>query len=276
MIITIFLAALILFSTYYSSAEVRDDAVSAQIIPQYESLKPGSTFEIGVLFKMESGWHIYWENPGDAGLPTVIDWEMPVGFEIINQKYPYPSQFGFSVFANYGYEKEVLISTVFKAPEKIENGELIFRAECTWLMCKEKCIKGGGRDSIALKQAQENSENDKWKNIYKKYESKYPVKINDFSVISYKTDETVVLKIINEDQYEFNAESLLFFPLNIGIFNHGKSSKIEENKNGLTITLHLDEYRIEEPKKVTGVLVGKDNIFRNRTEKALYIESQIE
>ena len=271
--IIILLALLIVFPVYYSAATVKQDAVSAQIIPQYESIKPGSLFEIGVLFKMEPGWHIYWQNPGDAGLPTEINWEMPDGFEIVKQKYPYPSQFEFSIFANYGYKNEVLISTVFKAPEKTDNRKLIFRAEYTWLMCKEKCIKGGGNDSIVLKYAEENTENDKWNNINKKYESKYPVTIDDFSVISYKTNETVELKIINKDKYEFKADGLLFYPLDIGIFNHGKSPRIEKDNNGLNITLYLDEYRIEEPKEVTGVLVGKDEIFKNSSEKAVYIES---
>ena len=26
------------------------------------------------------GWHGYWRNPGDAGLPMEVDWDLPPGF----------------------------------------------------------------------------------------------------------------------------------------------------------------------------------------------------
>jgi hypothetical protein len=28
---------------------------------------------------MEKGWHTYWRNPGDSGLPTTLDWKLPTG-----------------------------------------------------------------------------------------------------------------------------------------------------------------------------------------------------
>src|SRR5262250_2054351 len=31
---------------------------------------PGRVARVGVLFTLDPGWHVYWRNPGEAGLPT--------------------------------------------------------------------------------------------------------------------------------------------------------------------------------------------------------------
>ena len=46
----------------------------AQLIAQQASLAPGSRSHLGLQLNMEPGWHTYWQNPGDSGLPTKIQW----------------------------------------------------------------------------------------------------------------------------------------------------------------------------------------------------------
>src|ERR1043165_6654702 len=33
------------------------------------NVQPGKAFTLGIRLKIEPGWHTYWKNPGDAGLP---------------------------------------------------------------------------------------------------------------------------------------------------------------------------------------------------------------
>ncbi len=54
--------------------------VEAELISEVLSVKPGESFWTALRLRMEPGWHTYWQNPGDAGLPTTIEWELPAGF----------------------------------------------------------------------------------------------------------------------------------------------------------------------------------------------------
>ncbi|TVQ70845.1 MAG: hypothetical protein EA363_07065, partial [Balneolaceae bacterium] len=39
-----------------------------------EAMEESGVFWLGVDMKIKEGWHIYWRNPGDSGLPTTISW----------------------------------------------------------------------------------------------------------------------------------------------------------------------------------------------------------
>ena len=55
--------------------------VQASLVAEHESIRAGEPFWVGLRLKMEPGWHTYWKNPGDAGLPTRVKWTLPEGFE---------------------------------------------------------------------------------------------------------------------------------------------------------------------------------------------------
>ena len=40
---------------------------------------PGGEVELAIVMHTASGWHGYWLNPGDAGLPMKIEWRLPRG-----------------------------------------------------------------------------------------------------------------------------------------------------------------------------------------------------
>ncbi|MBI1825681.1 MAG: hypothetical protein HYR83_04770, partial [Planctomycetes bacterium] len=60
------------------------------LLPSVESIVPGVPFEIGVQFEQESGWHIYWQNSGDAGYAPRIEWKLPAGFTANEPQFPIP------------------------------------------------------------------------------------------------------------------------------------------------------------------------------------------
>ena len=65
-------------------------AVQAQILADVSTVSPGVPFHVGVLFKVADGWHIYWKNPGDAGLATAVQWQLPDGFSAGPLRWPQP------------------------------------------------------------------------------------------------------------------------------------------------------------------------------------------
>ena len=78
--------------------------VKAELVAERTSLTPGSTLWVDLHLAIKPGWHVYWRNPGDSGLPTTIEWELaarvsrPVPFS-----WPVPEHFVQGGIGNYGY-----------------------------------------------------------------------------------------------------------------------------------------------------------------------------
>ena len=46
------------------------DLVKAELLTDVSSVKPGDSFNVGVLLHIKPEWHIYWTNPGESGMAT--------------------------------------------------------------------------------------------------------------------------------------------------------------------------------------------------------------
>src|SRR5207248_2595837 len=51
----------------------------ARLVLAAESAKPDDTIQAAIVLHMDPGWHTYWKNPGQSGLPTTVTWELPPG-----------------------------------------------------------------------------------------------------------------------------------------------------------------------------------------------------
>ncbi|MEM1028539.1 MAG: protein-disulfide reductase DsbD domain-containing protein [Planctomycetota bacterium] len=129
---------------------VRDGRVEAELISQYDALVPGETAKVGLRLKMDEGWHTYWKNPGDSGLATSIDWDLPEGFEASPTLWPAPDYFEVGGLASFGYEGEIVLPLMIKVPEHYEGKRVTLRATADWLVCKSACEAGSADLSLEL------------------------------------------------------------------------------------------------------------------------------
>src|SRR5689334_12521666 len=67
--------------------------IKATLLADVSAVRPGATFNVGVLLEIAPGWHVYWTNPGDSGLATEVKFQFPEGFKVGDLRYPTPSRF---------------------------------------------------------------------------------------------------------------------------------------------------------------------------------------
>jgi DsbC/DsbD-like thiol-disulfide interchange protein len=97
---------------------------------------------LGVHFDIKPGWHIYWKNPGGAGLSTEIDWRLPEGVEAGDLQWPLPIGFTQSGdIPGYGYEESVVLAARVHS-ESAVRGDAVVGASVSWLACKDVCVLG--------------------------------------------------------------------------------------------------------------------------------------
>ncbi len=100
-------------------------------------------FTVGVEFRMAPGWHIYWKNPGDAGLAPRLRWRLPDGYTASEPYFPLPHKFVASDLVDYGYSGTTTFFVTITPPRDgraQDRPELAVDAD--WLVCKEECRPG--------------------------------------------------------------------------------------------------------------------------------------
>lgn len=125
--------------------------VQVELIPEVESVQPGTPFWVGVRLKMAPHWHTYWLNPGDAGLPTKMKWTLPDGFEAGTFQWPYPQAISAPPLMSYGYEHEILLLTQVRPPADLAPGSSVtLGGRLSWLECEKICLPGKAQLEIEL------------------------------------------------------------------------------------------------------------------------------
>ncbi|MCR6633236.1 MAG: protein-disulfide reductase DsbD family protein [Magnetospirillum sp.] len=69
----------------------------------------GAGLKMGLHFRLEPGWKIYWRTPGDAGYPPKVDWSGSgnIGTPVLS--WPAPKRFQLAGLQNHGYGGEVVL-----------------------------------------------------------------------------------------------------------------------------------------------------------------------
>src|SRR5689334_9116933 len=61
---------------------------TASLVLEDTAVPPSGQTRIGIRFKMDPEWHIYWQNPGDSGEPPKITWKLPPGVQMGALEWP--------------------------------------------------------------------------------------------------------------------------------------------------------------------------------------------
>ena len=125
-----------------------DEPVKASLHADLAIDQSTKTLWIALRLQHASGWHTYWLNPGDSGLATSLEWNLPKGWSAPKVYWPMPERIPVGPLMNFGYEGDLWIPMGFDVPEATKQGVYPLHAKVRWLMCSDVCIPGEA--SIAL------------------------------------------------------------------------------------------------------------------------------
>lgn len=123
---------------------LKSEPVSSKLLVQApDGITPGQTFWLGLQLKHHGDWHTYWQNPGDSGLPTRLQWILPSGLTAGDIVWPLPKKFPLGHLANYGYDGTIVllvpvqVAGDFRTPA---DGQLSIGMKATLLVCSNVCV----------------------------------------------------------------------------------------------------------------------------------------
>ncbi len=121
------------------------------VLPAAESAAPPPVW-LGLRLEHAPGWHTYWHNPGDTGMPTEMQWLLPAGVHAGEIHWPVPRIFRVGEMVNFGYAGDVLLPVPLEvaATYPPEATEILVRLHAQWLACRQECLPQEGVFALRL------------------------------------------------------------------------------------------------------------------------------
>lgn len=136
------------------SAVVNTPQLRAELVAHApQGVQAGQPVWLGLQLTHQPEWHTYWRNPGDSGLPTQVELNLPAGITAGDVQWPLPHKLKAGNLTNYGYDKTVLLAvplTVSKEYKPNASQTLDLQVRANWLVCRLECIPQEGNFTLRI------------------------------------------------------------------------------------------------------------------------------
>ena len=150
-LLTSIAALFLLAPSAQAAALVTTDQVRAELVVHApDGLRPGTPAWLGLKIVHKKGWHTYWLNPGDSGLPTQLQWTLPPGLKAGEIEWPVPHRLPIGPLMNHGYEGTLLLPVPLVVEQPLPEQALTIGLRADWLVCEDVCIPEGGDFTLKL------------------------------------------------------------------------------------------------------------------------------
>jgi thiol:disulfide interchange protein/DsbC/DsbD-like thiol-disulfide interchange protein len=227
--------------------------VQATLVSELESIRPGVPLTVAIRLQMDEGWHTYWKNPADSGLPTRMSWRLPEGLTAGELQWPRPERLAAPPLVSYGYEGDVLLPVEITVAPTLKAGtqvELAGRVD--WLECREACIPGKADLALVLPVRAETPRPSALATRFAETRARVPMPSGDWKVEARSSGDALVLSF---DRAGAVAREAYFFASEPQVLEYAAPQALR--RSGSTNVLHLarDPNGPKDLKRLRGVLV---------------------
>src|SRR3954453_8764835 len=136
-------------------AEVRAEDASAWQKDSHSQLRllagsrSGTVLLGGIAVQLQQGWHTYWRNPGDSGVPPRFDFSKSENVEAVTVLWPAPMKFDDGAGGtSLGYKNQIVLP--LRIVTKNADKPVTLRADINYAVCEKLCIPVEARAELAF------------------------------------------------------------------------------------------------------------------------------
>ncbi len=137
-----------------TSAVVSTPQLRAELVAHApQGVQAGQPLWVGVQITHQPEWHTYWRNPGDSGLPTQLELNLPAGITAGDVQWPLPHKLKAGSLTNYGFENTVLLAVPLNVSKQFKPSgtqTLDIQLHANWLVCRLECIPQEGDFTLRI------------------------------------------------------------------------------------------------------------------------------
>ena len=241
---------------------VAGEHVDAQLIAETTTAVPGEILWTALRLDHIQNWHTYWINPGDAGKPTEITWQLPAGVTAGTIVWPTPQRFELPAeLVDFGYTGEVFLLVPLSVPADFSAASLSVSADVVWLECEEICIPSGAKLNLTVPVDTQSLAvlDSSWQYGFAQTRASQPrADITLDASFSIAAGAIEVLVQATENIFE-GASAVTFIPDEHRIFDYNAEQQITSQLSSLQLKQNYHR-RVERepPQRVGGLLLVTD------------------
>ena len=239
---------------------VRTPNVEAELVSERSALVPGQTATVALRLKIRDHWHTYWQNPGDSGLPTTLDWKLPGGITAGPIQWPAPKALPAGPLINYGYEGEVFHLVDLAVPATLPAGTPVtLAARADWLVCEDTCIPEGADLTLTLPVATGTDAHPKWGGPIRATRDALPRPLTGWTVTA-TGDGPKVRLVLSPPAGAPDPGAIRFFPFGEGQIEPSAPQTLARDGSGFTMMLPVANQLAPGFTRVAGVLTAQHGL----------------
>jgi DsbC/DsbD-like thiol-disulfide interchange protein len=227
------------------------------LIADQSSFTAAHPLRVGFLFRLEKGWHIYWQNPGDSGEPPRVEWKLPAQFRAGAIEWPRPIRLGTGTIIDYGYNDQVLLMVAIRPSRTTASTtHEIIAANVKYLVCREICVPGKASLSLTMPLSGGQSLHlAEWHKIFQQTRKQLPKAAPSSWKISAASDKAgrFVLSVKGSRERQ-----VAFFPLDPSVIENSAPQIVVPTDDGFSIVLQASEQLLKAIPVLNGLLVFGD------------------
>jgi thiol:disulfide interchange protein DsbD len=210
---------------------------------------PGEHLEVAVVFSMQDDWHIYWTNPGDAGMSPYFDWRLPAGVTLLDRKTPVPERYRESGITTFVHNDIAVYLFTFSTSEALPE-DITLGLSIEWLECREVCLPG--RDSLDIQLTAEEPAPEV-QEMRKRAMLQYPRRETDIQASVRLQGDQLVMTMPSNDY----SQVVDFFPLEEFIYDLNADIRVRTGLRKMVTRIPLWSERADNPAELRGILVTR-------------------
>jgi len=230
--------------------------VDVGLISDAAAVRAGQTLWVGLQFKLQSGWHIYWENPGDSGEPPKIQWDLPTGFRAGDFLWPAPERIEAPSIVDYGYSNGVVLLAPITTPSDLPvHGSVTLAGQVHYLVCREMCVPGKASVQLVLPVAANGASaapNAAVHALFEQTRQRLPQSAPATWQARAKSSGNEFVLTLRTGKSVTQAE---FFPLDSEVIENATQQSVQSTATGIEIYLKKSDQLFKPIARLRGVVV---------------------
>ena len=206
---------------------------SLELISENSSIAPGKDFTLGLLFRLDPHWHIYWVNPGDSGQPPRVSWQLPQGYTADAIEWPTPKRLPTGPLLDFGYEQQVLLPVrVHVAAAAGQQAPI--RAAVSWLVCHDICIPAKAEVELSIPVGAKAVVDPQTAPLFQRARASLPKPLpKGWRLRVEDSKDEITLRVNSAGK----LHSAVFFPLDENVIEDSSPQRVRKTTSGFTVSL---------------------------------------
>ena len=258
-----------------SGGPVQTDNAEVELISEQKNILPGQTFWIGIRMDMRDGWYVYYRNPGDSGMPMMVNWLHEKEYNIGEIQWPTPLWIDVSGgLTSYGYYDNILFMMEATAPADLQPGdEITLMAEADWLICEDICIPEYADIELTLTVAEDEVDyNEEWLPLFAETREDLHVTLDYWEASGSYEDGRATLTLSTDAFSLPEYSEIRYFAKKDSEIENGAEQPFTISGNSITMELQKSTYKSGDIERLWGLLYSPDGWDEEGNIKAMVVD----